>query len=66
MKKEYIAPEIDIVRLQCYGSMLIGSLSGGEVGAPEMPFDDIPSVPGVPSVPGLPGMPSLGPSIPEF
>ena len=41
MKKEYIAPKIDIVRLQCDGNILIGSLNGGEVGAPQIDtFDD--------------------------
>ncbi len=63
MKKEYIAPEIDIVRLQCYGSMLIGSLSGGEVGAPELPTDAIPGMPSI-GVPGLPSVPTFGPDIP--
>lgn len=62
MKKTYIAPEIDVVRLQHNGDILIGSLNGGEVGAPELPFDDVPDVPGV----GMPGVPSLGPGIPEL
>ena len=69
MKKKYIAPEIEIVRLQHYGDILLGSLTDGEVGAPDLPIDDMPEVPGIPNigipgVPGLPGMPSLGPNIP--
>ena len=69
MKKKYIAPEIEIVRLQHYGDILLGSLTDGEVGAPELPFDDMPEAPGIPSLglpglPGAPGVPSFGPDIP--
>ena len=47
MKKEYIAPKIDIVRLQCDGNILIGSLNGGEVGAPQAAgLGDIFGIPG--------------------
>lgn len=63
MKKEYIAPEIDIIRLQHYGDILLGSLTDGEVGAPELPTDAIPGMPSI-SVPGLPSVPTFGPDIP--
>lgn len=39
MKKTYISPETIVVRLEMQGGLLIGSLNGGEAGAPEL-FDD--------------------------
>ena len=70
MKKKYMSPEIEEVRLQLHGGLLIGSLIDGEAGAPDMPFDDgpefpgMPSIPGIPGIPGLPSVPALGPSLP--
>ena len=34
MKKKYIAPETNIICLHNSGNILLGSLEGGEVGAP--------------------------------
>ncbi len=56
MKKQYINPETEVVRLHLQGGLLIASLNNGEVGAPEMSFDDLPSVPDLPGVPGIPGV----------
>ena len=70
MKKKYMIPETEEVRLQPHGGLLIASLTGGEVGAPEMTFDDgqelpgLPGLPSVPVIPGMPGMSDLGPDIP--
>lgn len=70
MKKKYISPELQAVSLYPRAELLIASLTGGEVGAPEFEFNDtpelpeLPTVPGVPGIPGMPGMPSLDPEIP--
>ena len=72
MKKIYISPELQAVSLHPRAKLLIASLTGGEVGAPEFEFNDtpelpeLPTVPGVPGIPGVPSMPSLGPDIPGF
>lgn len=72
MKKIYISPELQAVSLYPRAELLIASLTGGEVGAPEFEFNDtpevpeLPTVPGVPGIPGMPGMPSLGPDIPSL
>ncbi len=72
MKKKYISPELQAVSLYPRAELLIASLTGGEVGAPEFEFNDtpevpeLPTVPGVPGIPGMPGMPSLGPDIPSL
>lgn len=72
MKKKYISPELQAVSLYPRAELLIASLTGGEVGAPEFEFNDtpevpeLPTVPGVPGIPGVPSMPSLGPDIPGF
>ena len=58
MKKTYIIPETVVVRLQMHGGLLIGSLSGGEVGAPEL-FDDTPALPEMPLIPGVTEFPDL-------
>ena len=60
-----MSPEIEEVRLHVHGGLLLGSLTDGEVGAPDMPFDDGPELPGMPSIPGIPGIPGL-PSVPGF
>lgn len=70
MKKQYMSPKIEEVRLQVHGGLLFGSLTDGEVGAPDMPFDNgpelpsMPELPGVPTIPGMPSVPGFGPSIP--
>ena len=70
MKKKYISPNLKEVLLRPRAELLIASLTGGEVGAPEFEINDtpelpeLPTVPGVPGIPGMPGMPSLGPDIP--
>ena len=67
MKKKYISPNLKEVPLRPRAELLIASLTGGEVGAPEFEINDtpeLPELPTVPGVPGMPGMPSLGPDIP--
>ncbi len=59
MKKQYMIPETEVVRFHTHNTLLVASLTGGEVGAPEMPFDDLPAVPDITGMPDLPVMPDL-------
>jgi len=59
IKKQYMAPTVEIIDVKINQQLLIGSVSidstpidAGEVEAPEMP-----DIPGMPSLPGMGGFP---------
>jgi len=62
IKKQYMAPTVEIIDVKINQQLLIGSVSidstpidAGEVEAPEMP--GMPDIPGMPSLPGMGGFP---------
>ena len=59
IKKQYMAPTVEIIDVKINQQLLIGSVSidstpidAGEVEAPDMP-----GIPGMPSLPGMGGFP---------
>ena len=59
IKKQYMAPTVEIIDVKINQQLLIGSvgiestpIEAGEVEAPEMP-----GIPGMPSLPGMGGFP---------